>query len=134
MLLDGTALQWTRGEWPGRVTAPDEAPPLDGEVDCMIGVETAEGIVVLPGRSDRDLCAATVPAVGVQLAGVATGTDVAGCLVVDDYNAPGPAAKRGALLRGAARIEIDGAVARVRLDADRETTWDGADTHTATAS
>jgi hypothetical protein len=130
LLLDGTAVIGTDGAWPGRVTAPDEAPALDGDLDCVVGAETDDGLVVLPGRCDEALTTATVPAVAAQMAGVATDRDVRGCLAVDDYRAPGPAAKRGELLRGSLRLQVDGALCRVTVDAARDTTWTGA--HTAT--
>jgi hypothetical protein len=131
MLLDGTALVATGGAWPGRVTVADQAPPLEGDVDCVVGLDTEDGLLVLPGRADAACDSATVPAVAVQLADVPVGSNVRGCLVVDDYNVPGPAAKRGALLRGTARVELAGALARVTLDADRQTTWDGVSTQTS---
>lgn len=134
MLLDGTALLSTGGEWPGRVTVPDESPPLPGDVDCVIAVECADGVCVVPGRARRNLTDATVPAVAVQLADVALDTELRGSLAVDAYNAPGPAAKSGALLRGRVRLTLTGPLCRVEVHADRETTWDGIATHTATAS
>jgi hypothetical protein len=130
MRLDGTSLLAADGDWPGRVTVADDAPALPGEVDCAVGVETDTGTAVLPGRADATGLRATVPAVAVQLAGVAVGPDLPGCLVVDDYRAPGPAAKRGQLLRGRVRLELDGAICTVTVDPERDTTWDGAHTQT----
>jgi hypothetical protein len=126
LLLDDTALLATDGAWPGRVTVPDEAPPLVGAVDCVVGVDGPEGVLVLPGRAEESLTSATVPAVAVQIADLPTDRELAGCLVVDDYRGPGPAAKRGELLRGRVRFDIDDASCRVHLDADRDTTWAGA--------
>lgn len=134
LLLDGTALLSTAGDWPGRVTVPDEAPPLLGDLDCVVGVECAGAMAVLPGRATRELDEATVPAVAVQLAGLPVDTELGGSLVVDAYNAPGPAAKSGALLRGKLTFSLSGAVCRLAMRADRETTWDGVDTHTTAAS
>lgn len=130
LLLDGTALVSTDGEWPGRVTAPDDAPALTGDLDCVVTAETADGVIVLPGRAAKDLDEATVPAVAVQLAGVAVDRDVTGGLAVDDYRAPGPAAKQGGLIRGQLRFELDGARCRVRVAGERETTWSGAEVST----
>jgi hypothetical protein len=132
-LLDGTALLSTAGDWPGRVTVPDEAPPLTGDVDCVVAAKAPDGVAVMPGRVAGSLTEAALPAVAVQLADLSVDTDVAGALVVDDYNAPGPAAKSGALLRGTLRLKVDGALCRAEIDAERETTWDGAETHTASA-
>src|SRR3954447_19740492 len=75
LLLEGSALVASDGEWPGRVTVPDDAPALLGDVDCVVAAETDDGLVVLPGRATEDLTQATVPAVAVQLTGVAIGED-----------------------------------------------------------
>ena len=50
--------------------------------------------------------------------------------MIDDYRAPGPAAKRGELIRGRLRFELDDAQCRVRLDGERDTTWAGAQVST----
>jgi hypothetical protein len=134
LLLDGSALSATGGSWSGRVTVPDAAPPLPGDVDCVIGAETDGGVMVLPGRAADGLQSAAVPAVGVQLGDIELDRAIRGCLVVDDYTSPGPAAKRGAMLRGRITVRLDGPLARVELDAERQTTWDGAATHTAPTS
>ena len=131
LLLDGSALVATDGEWPGRVTVPDEAPALVGDVDCIVAGETAGGVAVLPGRARDDLSGATVPAVAVQLADIATGQEVRGGIVVDDYRAPGPAAKHGELIRGRLRFELDGAQCRVQVEGERDTTWAGAEVSTS---
>ena len=135
-VFDGTALVATGGDWTGRITAPDTTPGLPGERDAVVGWDTSDGVVVLPGRTSRraddaaEQAEATVPAALAQLAGVPEGGPSPACLVVDDYNAPGPAAKDGVLLRGHATLRYDGAVAHVSLDVDRVTTWDGAETQT----
>jgi len=126
VVLEGSALLATDGDWPGRVTVPDDAPALVGDVDCVVGAETADGVAVLPGRASDDLGAATVPAVAVQLAAVETGDEVRGGVMVDDYRAPGPAAKRGQLIRGRLRFELDGAQCRVHVEGERDTSWSGA--------
>ena len=132
-LLDGSALVATQGDWPGRVTVPDEAPALAGDLDCAVGLTAGDGVTVLPGRVDRELATADVPAVAVQLAGVPTDQPLDGCLVVDDYRAPGPAAKRGRLLRGSLTLDLDGPRCRVHVAAERDTTWAGAQTQTRPA-
>ena len=130
VVLDGSALVATDGDWPGRVTVPDESPALSGDLDCVVAAETHDGVVVLPGRAAADLAAASVPAVAVQLAGVAVDEDVRGGIAVDDYRAPAPAAKQGELRRGTLRFELDGAHCRVQVEAERDTTWDGAQVST----
>lgn len=130
VVLDGSALVATDGGWPGHVTVPDEAPALSGDSDCVVAAETDDGVAVLPGRTDESLALASVPAVAVQLAVVPVGADVRGGVAVDDYRAPGPAAKRGKLVRGVLRFELEGAGCRVRIEAERDTTWDGAQVST----
>lgn len=132
--LDGTRLGATGGDWPGRVTAPDETPPLAGDVDGVVGWDAPDGVVVLPGRADAQARQASVPAVLAQLGGIAADVRSPACLVTDSYNGPGPAAKTGVLLRGTGTMSYDGALARVELAVERETTWDGADTETRSAS
>jgi hypothetical protein len=128
--LDGTRVEAVAGAWPGRVTAPDAAPPLEGDRDAAVGWETEGGPLVLPARAQRDAAVACIPAVAAQLAGLAAEEPTAACVVVDAYNRPGPAAKNGTLLRGTARLRYDGALARVELEVSRETTWDGAEART----
>jgi hypothetical protein len=50
--------------------------------------------------------------------------------VVDEYGAPGPAAKAGTLLRGTARLDPSG---RVEVEPERETEWQGVATRTKRA-
>jgi hypothetical protein len=131
--LDGAALATTTGNWPGRVDVADQAPALRGEIDCVVGIAGDDGVFVVPGRAEPRLDDATVPAIAVQLADLPTGRAVPGCLVVDAYGSPGPAAKAGTLMRGELCLTVTGAECVVDLTATRETTWDGADTRTTAA-
>jgi hypothetical protein len=57
----------------------------------------------------------------------------AASVVLDDYGCPGPAAKRGVLLRGRGspvHVSCADAWRRLRIEAHRRTTWDGVDTIT----
>jgi hypothetical protein len=130
--LDGTRLEATGGDWTGHVTAPDQTPALEGDRDAVLGWDAPGGVVVLPARAADSEARATVPAVLAQLSDVTAETSSPACLVVDDYNRPGPAAKAGVLLRGTGTVTYDGALGRVALDVERETTWDGAETRTET--
>jgi len=56
------------------------------------------------------------------------------CLAVDAYVAPGPAAKTGLLRRGTATPTRQQGAVRLDLAAERDTTWDGAETRTQPAS
>jgi hypothetical protein len=51
-------------------------------------------------------------------------------VVVDDYGAPGPAAKRGVLVRGRGRVAAD-EPGFVEVDPDAATTWSGVETASA---
>ena len=128
--IDGTQLGATGGDWSGRVTAPDETPALEGDTDAVLGWDSPDGVAVLPARAETTRRHATASAVLAQLAGITAGESANACLVTDDYNAPGPAAKSGLLLRGNGTIAYDGALARADLDVERTTTWDGADIET----
>ena len=108
----------------------DDGADLAGDADCAVGVETEDGALVLPGRTDEAMSTATVPLSPVQRADVPFDTKVRGCLVVDDYGAPGPAAKRGELIRGSVRLVAQGNTCRVDIEPERETVWTGADTAT----
>lgn len=130
--LDGTALGTVDGDWPGRVGAPDVVPGMPGTRDAAIAWQYDDGVIVLPGRLEApvsETAVAHAPAVLAQLAAVAAGASAAS-IVTDDYRAPGPAAKSGSMLRGNATLSYDGALARVELTVDRETSWDGAATRT----
>jgi hypothetical protein len=69
-----------------------------------------------------------------RLVGIAADVPTPACVVIDDYTAPGPVAKRGLLLRGEGVASYAGSTARLALDLHRETTWDGVETHTADAT
>jgi hypothetical protein len=48
-------------------------------------------------------------------------------VVTDDYAGPGPAVKRGALIRGIGRFTDDGCCF-IRVDPDRIVEWEGVET------
>jgi hypothetical protein len=129
-LLDGSRLLAVGGAWADRSVETDKTTPaLRGHRDCVVGWEHDElGVLTLPGRLDEQT--ATAPAAVARLAGVPDAAHAAACLVVDDYTAAGPAAKRGRLLRGRATAHYDGELVEFALTAERETTWTGAETQT----
>ena len=116
---------------PDRSQLVDLGADLTGDLDCAVGVETDDGALVLPGRTDPEMSSASVPLAPVQRGDVPLETDVAGCLVVDDYRAPGPAAKRGQLVRGQVRLAVEGGRCQVDVSPERDTVWVGAETSTA---
>jgi hypothetical protein len=119
------------GDWASLHLDPDadplvvEDPP---EVDVPIGglpaVLAIPGPVALPARwfpADGRVFVAPsllplVPSGRFDLS-----------VVVDDYIAPGPAAKQGRLVRGTGRLVAD-APGFVAVDGEREVAWDGVDT------
>ncbi|HEU5033887.1 MAG TPA: pyridoxamine 5'-phosphate oxidase family protein [Mycobacteriales bacterium] len=129
-LLDGTRLLSAGGSWSAASADDDPATdPMDGDRDCVIGWDHEQlGVLTLPARLDGET--ATAPAVLARLGGMSDGAQSSACVVTDDYTAAGPAAKRGRLLRGLATVRYEGALVRLELAADRETTWTGAHTQT----
>lgn len=53
-------------------------------------------------------------------------------VVVDDYSAPGPAAKRGTLVRGEGRA-VEGDLCTIEVEAERVVEWDGVETASGAA-
>lgn len=53
-------------------------------------------------------------------------------VVVDDYSAPGPAAKRGTLVRGVGSA-VDGDLSTIEVEAERVVEWDGVETASGAA-
>jgi hypothetical protein len=133
LVVDGTALVAADGGWPGTGGGVGNSPSLPGRRDAVVGWEAPWGTLLLPARAESDT-AATVPAVAARLGGVETGATARACLTTDDYAAPGPAAKTGTLLRGTAALQLDDAIGRFALEADRRTTWDGVATQTGAVS
>ena len=106
---------------------------LPGERDAMVGWSEDGSPLVVPGRCDAALSSAWVPASLPDGMHIGESRRPA-CLAVDDYVAPGPAAKTGWLRRGTGTPHRDGTAIRLDLVAEHETTWDGAETRTASAN
>jgi hypothetical protein len=89
--------------------------------EAVLGWETPQGPVALPLRWDG--------AAGHLPSEAATGLPptARACVVTDEYNGPGPAAKTGHLRRGTGHLAADGTVT---LDVAKVTTWDGVATAT----
>lgn len=105
---------------------------LPGDRDAVVGWSHDGNPVVLPARCAEAMDAAWVP--GSLPDGLDVGDETApACLAVDAYVAPGPAAKTGLLRRGTATPTREQDVVRLDLRAERETTWDGAETRTVPA-
>jgi hypothetical protein len=136
IVVDGTAVVAVTGDWAsGRTSSNNSASaepgPEAGGVDCVVGVAHEGRVVALPGRCDVSASAVAVPANVVSVVGLPSDVPLEGCVVVDAYNLPGPAAKSGTLLRGQATItDAGGEWRQVQMSAERETTWEGVTTST----
>jgi hypothetical protein len=102
----------------------DDAEHADQSAGGAPAVLAVPGPVALPGRwfGDRqvlELAPALLPLVPSGRFDLS--------VVVDEYSAPGPAAKQGTLLRGRGRLARGGAAA-VEVDPERQVQWDGVDT------
>jgi hypothetical protein len=121
-LLDGTFVASSIGDWRGHL--PEEREHnLRGDRDAVVGWLAPDGPVALPARWDGER--AHVPAAAAALA--ALPAEAPACVVLDDYNRPGPAAKSGTLYRGTGRLGLDGTAT---IDAATVTSWDGVATAT----
>lgn len=114
------------------VVAVVDAAGLPGVRDAVIGWSARGAPLVLPGRCDETMETAWVPRSLPAELSVGDATSGA-CLAVDSYVAPGPAAKTGLLRRGTATPTPERDVVRLSLSAERDTSWDGAETRTVPA-
>ncbi|HVF75007.1 MAG TPA: pyridoxamine 5'-phosphate oxidase family protein [Acidimicrobiales bacterium] len=131
-LLDGFAVREQWGSWPGSCgsAASTDVAQSSAAVGAVVALGWGDGsLLALPGRWHQDDSRAQVPTDLLALAAAPSPVDAA--VVVDDYGAPGPAAKRGVMLRGSAVVEDDG---WLTVDADRTVLWDGIETGTVKAT
>jgi hypothetical protein len=123
VVVDAGRIELATGTW---AAEPAEGGPVaEGTRDAVIAWETDDGPVALPGRVDLEQHAAWLPPALVALTGLPSPARVG--IVVDDYMAPGPAAKEGTLLRGTALLDPSG---RADVVPERETEWHGVATST----
>jgi hypothetical protein len=127
-VLDGGAVVLALGGWADPEPTATAAPAGGGQ-DAVVAWETGDGPVALAGRADPDDHAAWLAPATVALAALPSPARVG--VVIDDYVAPGPAAKEGTLLRGTATLHPDG---RVAVEPDRTTDWQGVTTRTSRRS
>lgn len=131
-LLDGFAVQGRWGDWAGSIEGTAE-PVHDGAGAVAALAYGDNGtLLAMPARMDETGQRAQVPGALLDLAGVGATADVA--VVVDDYGRPGPAAKRGVMLRGTGEVRRDDTGAWIDLDSERVVSWDGVETTTVKAS
>lgn len=129
-LLDGFAVQGRWGDWPGDVGSAAE--PVHDGAGAVAVLAHDGGLLAMPSRVDGTGQRAQVPLGLLDLGGVGATADVA--VVVDDYGRPGPAAKKGVMLRGTGEVRRDDNGAWIDLDAERAVSWDGVETTTVKAS
>ena len=107
--------------WSGDPGGNGQAPPAGGER----AVAALPGPVAVPARWFADDRRLHVPPPLLGMLGLDDGFPLG--VVVDDYTAPGPAAKQGVLLRGRGRL-ADPAAGVVEVRTDRVVEWDGIET------
>ena len=101
--------------------ADDVPVPVGGER----AVAAFEGPVALPVRWFADRSQLHLPrSLGSLLGPDALRGEMPLSVVVDDYRAPGPAAKRGSLLRGTGRV-VDGDSTCIEVEPERVVDWEG---------
>lgn len=132
-VLDGFAVQDRWGDWPGAV-ADGASEPVHEGAGAVVALAYDGALLAAPVRVDETGQRTQVPAGLLDLAGINATASVEAAVVVDDYGRPGPAAKRGVMLRGAGQLRRDDSGAWLDLDAARAVSWDGIETSTVKAS
>ena len=115
--------------WSVRPDTEDDPVPVGGER----AVAAFPGPVALPVRwfAERSRLHLARPLTGLLERSAVRGRFPIS-VVVDDYTAPGPAAKRGALMRGEGRA-IGGDLCEIEVEAERIVEWDGTETTSGAA-
>lgn len=107
------------GDWPGQ--ASDGHGPTG---DAVVAWTTPRGPLALPAIWDGEAKTATIPPALTRLADLPPASAMS--VVFDEYGRPGPAGKRGLLLRGDGRLETAGdGGAVIRFTADHGVRWRG---------
>jgi hypothetical protein len=120
--LENDAVVETFGGWHATGELPEIAVPAGGDP----AVVALPGPVALPGRWFADQDVAHVPPGLLDLIRVGT-TAFPMSVVVDDYTAPGPAAKQGRLVRGRGRVVADDP-GFLEIEPETEVDWEGTTT------
>ena len=131
VVLENDAVVDAAGDWASLHLDPS-ADPLVVEDPPAVGVPIGgqpavlaiPGPIALPGRW---FAAEQQVFVAPALRPLVPSGELELSVVVDDYSAPGPAAKQGTLVRGRGRLRPDGS-GFVTVDPDRSVEWDGVDT------
>lgn len=127
LLVENDALVACLGAWPGSAAgalgALDDAP--DVPAGGTAAVAAFPGPVAVPARWFAPERRTHVAPALLGLLDLPESFDVA--VVIDDYTAPGPAAKRGRLVRGRGSLAA-GSPGYVDVDCDRAVEWEGVET------
>lgn len=137
-VVDDAGVVAVAGDWPGEAPegggGPTATVAVPSGTQAVVGWDGPDGPLALPGRWDAERGEASVLDELAALTG--TRQPAAAAVVFDDYGRPGPAAKRGVLLRGRgspADVTPADGWRRLRIEADRRTSWDGIETTTDAA-
>lgn len=124
------------GAWEGQAESHEEFAVGNAPIgrEAVLGWSGTDGPLALPARWNAERGEASVLDSLLGLAG--SNGDSRTAIVFDDYGRPGPAAKRGELLRGSAEVvDLGGGQAwrGLRITTVRRTTWNGIRTATEVA-
>lgn len=137
---------WTRdgidlvpGDAPARHPVPSAALPaavrdvaLADSDAAWLGLLTADGPAVLPGRWDPE--ASTITVAADALARLGAPPPLSACVTLDATEGHRPDDKVGVMLRGRAHlVDVADGAARLQMVTDRLTYWDGFETDTVAA-
>jgi hypothetical protein len=131
-LVEEDRLIRVAGDWPGTGAATE--PPVESDTDgtwvaAVLAVASAVGTLAVPAAWDGGANRARVLTSLLDLGGVTWPGRAS--VVLDEYTAPGPAAKQGVLLAGDATAEPgDGGWTLVSLEPDRTSVWSGTESTT----
>lgn len=104
---------------------PAEIKSLLGEAgaDVAVGLDTATGVIALPGRWDPARSAAWVPAETIAMVGATDATSASVCFDAEEGSELWQ--KKGVVLRGEARISRSGRRAAVIVNGSKASYWAG---------
>jgi hypothetical protein len=126
-LISGPDLVEGYGAWSG--VKPGPASTTTAPAGGAAAVVALPGPIPLPCRWFEDEGVAHLPSGARALVDVHGAFPVS--VVVDEYCAPGPAAKEGTLLRGQGQFGRRGRV--IEIEPERVVTWDGVETASSPA-
>lgn len=111
----------------------DDLPGALGDIairgPAVLGWRRASGTsIALPVEWDPEHLEATLPVSVMDVCG-SVGSGPA-CVTFSEWTGYGPSGKRGVMLRGRGTVFGDGQTARIKMEVDRASYWDGIETGT----